>query len=419
MASPTRSRSEIRARMPRVAPLFDQLLVSGGNFLTIAICAHTLSPEEQGKVGVVLSTYLITSIINQTAILQMAAVRLAREDETEGLTHRLADFQLTMALLTTGGMVLALVGLAGTIGMEASWGEMTISGAFFFAQQLADFDRRISYAVAAPIRGLSSSAAVYPARILLLWALPFETMTTVYAIASATAAGPAVLTVRRMLRAPSGMSERLAFYRSHVRTSRWLLAGAPLAWAWAQLPVYFLGNALGMAAVGAFVSIRSITNVANVGLEVLETHFSPLLARVYHREGSKRYRTTVLRVLGAGTAFWGLGFGIVLVAGDWIVVTAVGAAYAPHTDILRWLWAGSLPYFLFRVDGIDLRNKGGTAAVPMGFLAGTACSAVGCLLFLPQLGVVGAAMARTLAATGLLAGQRAARPVVLRHPGLE
>jgi hypothetical protein len=42
----------------------DQVLVSGGNFLTIAICAHALPLAEQGKFTYIVASYIVVLLLN-------------------------------------------------------------------------------------------------------------------------------------------------------------------------------------------------------------------------------------------------------------------------------------------------------------------------------------------------------------------
>lgn len=387
----------------------DQLVVSGGNFLTIALCAHLLAAEEQGKVGIVLSTYLVTSIVNQTALFQMGGVRAALEGDTRSLLAGLASFQVLLGLAATAVLVAALVLTGDLIGMSPGAREVLVAGGYFLLQQYADFDRRSAYIFATPGRALASSLVVFPVRAGLLLLLAPRSMADAYLIVTLTALPPAAVTLARALRAPAGAGGRWRFMADHARRSRWLVASTPLAWAWNQVPVYFLGNMLGLEAVGAYVSVRGITNVANLGLELLETYFSPRLALAAHRGGAGDYRRMILAVLAVGAGFWLLGLVVILAAGPWIVGTLVGAQYVQYSDVLAWLWLAALLTFAFKLDAIDARTREVTQAIPAGYLSGVFCAVAGCILLLPGLGPVGAALARVAASVGVLAGQRATR----------
>jgi O-antigen/teichoic acid export membrane protein len=396
------------------AAIVDQVVVSGGNFLMIAICAHLLSPMEQGKVGIVLSTYLVTAIINQTALLQMAAVRAPQEADLRGLLLRLADFQVFLGLATTAVLLASLVSVGDLIGLSPRPRELLVAGAYFLAQQYADFDRRASYVFATPARALASSLLVFPARTALLLLIQPKSMLEAYAIVAATALPPATVTVIRKFLVRERIRERCRFVADHALRSRWLVASTPLAWAWSQVPVYFLGNVHGLVAVGAYVSVRSITNIANIGLELLETHFSAQLARAAHDRASGAYRQMVLTVLAVGGGFWLAGIGVIQGAGQWILGTLVGDEYVQYVGVLTWLWLAALLTFLFKLDSIDARTRGVTEAIPVGYLNGVCFAVAGCFAFLPSFGATGAAMARGAAAIGLLVGLRATRVLVGR-----
>lgn len=394
--------------------ILDQVVVSGGNFLTIAICAHLLGADEQGKVGIVLSTYLLTGTINQTALFITAGMRAARERDHGALLSALADFQVLLGLATAAVLAAILFSTGDVIGLVPSAGEVLAVGAFFLVQQFADFDRRTAYIFATPGRALASSLAVFPARAALLLALRPQAMLDAVLIVTATALVPAAITVARKWRHRAPLAQRWAFIKGHSVLSRWLVASIPLAWAWNQVPVYFLGNKLGLAAVGAYVSVRAVTNVANLALELLETYFFPRLARVAHDGAPGAYRRMILAVLAVGFGFWVAGLLVVLTAGPWIVGTLVGAQYVQYNDVLAWLWLAALLTFAFKVDGIDARARDVTQAIPAGYLSGVCCAVVGCLVLLPGLGPVGAALARVAASVGVLAGQRVTRVLAAR-----
>jgi hypothetical protein len=48
----------------KMSSLTDQVLVSGGNFLTIAICAHALPLAEQGKFTYIFASYIAVLLLN-------------------------------------------------------------------------------------------------------------------------------------------------------------------------------------------------------------------------------------------------------------------------------------------------------------------------------------------------------------------
>ena len=79
-------------------PLFDQVIVSGGNFLTVALCAHYLPLNEQGKLTYVIACYMALLLFNVSAIFQGASVRAPAENNKEKYLFSLAGIQVIFAL---------------------------------------------------------------------------------------------------------------------------------------------------------------------------------------------------------------------------------------------------------------------------------------------------------------------------------
>ena len=84
--------------MRNLSSLVNQVLVSGGNFLTIAICAHELPLSEQGKFTYVFASYMALLLLNAAGIFQGAAVR-APAQERDSYQISLARLQLLQAFL--------------------------------------------------------------------------------------------------------------------------------------------------------------------------------------------------------------------------------------------------------------------------------------------------------------------------------
>ena len=87
--------------------VLDQVLVSGGNFLTILICAYFFSPDEQGKLGFILSVYMGLMVVNQTFLFQQAAIDYPRKKNKTQYRTSLAKSQFMVAIMAgSAGMVL-------------------------------------------------------------------------------------------------------------------------------------------------------------------------------------------------------------------------------------------------------------------------------------------------------------------------
>lgn len=389
----------------RFAPIADQVMVSGGNFLTIAICARLLVPDEQGKLGIILSTYLFMSVINLTTVFHWAAVQAAKEEDKQKFLSHLADYQVYLALFNALLFAGFLTMLGDAVGWQPTSGERFVIAGFYLVQQLADFDRRAAYIFSSASRALASSAAMYPARVALLLALRPSSVEEVYFLASLTTIAPAFITLSRKYRSRTSLAASWTFLRSHLYATRWLLASAPLMWGWGQVTIYFLGNLAGIVAVGIFFTIRSITNVANFGMEIIDSYYSPRLSRVYHSGNGGEYRRLILTIMAVGFIFWLAGLGLVIGFGEEIIGLAVGEAYTQYDGLLTILWVSALTNFLFRLGSANLRTTARTKIIPYSYAVGVVAAALVSMTLIPAYGIYGAALAQLSATIGIVAGQ--------------
>lgn len=266
----------------KLSSLTDQILVSGGNFLTIAICAHALPLAEQGKFTYVFASYMALLLLNVAGVFQGAAVRAPTQNHSAYRTV-LARLQLLMAVvlsLTVGGLWL----LAGNVfGWQPTVAEAGMVVAFLVLQQLADFDRRAAYVFSSTRRAIFSSAILYPLRILCLIIIQPGTVSQVLIILIVSALIPAALTAfaaccSRRANAKSWTSSVM----EHLTYSRLFIAGAPLGWLWAYIPLFMLGVMHGKEQAALLGSIRGISNIANVLMEQIETKVVADWARIRH-----------------------------------------------------------------------------------------------------------------------------------------
>jgi O-antigen/teichoic acid export membrane protein len=360
--------------------LVDQALVSGGNFLTVALCAHLLPLEEQGQLGYVLAAYMATVVLNVPLIFQWAAVQAPRLQDQRSYEISLARLQGGVAVIFAGiGVAMLHLAQAGEAWSptpeEAAW-----IAAFLCLQQVCDFMRRSAYIFRGEVAAAISSTLVYPLRVVLLLAFrPGSLQEVMQWVILSTAAPVVHYVVRAFLRGRGRMSDGVAAGElgAHVKNSATLVAAGAASWLWNYVPIFLLGGVAGMAAVAVLVSMRSISNVANLALEMLETSTSAkaglLAANGGHAQAEQHVRTVRRR----GLLAWVTGLVVFAVGGEPIVGLVLGASYADHWALLLVLWLLLGVVFWFRVGGIMLRTRG-LQKVTLGS-ALAACVAVGIL----------------------------------------
>jgi len=390
--------------MRKFGGLADQVLVSGGNFLTIAICAHALPLAEQGKFTYVFASYMALLLLNVAGIFQAAAVRAPVQDDSYRTS--LARLQLLQALLLALLICAMWLGFGNIFGWQATATEAGLLLAFLVMQQLADFDRRSAYIFSGTSRAVYSSAALYPLRIVGLLIVRPDTVSQVLLVLIVSALVPAALTIFAASQSRYDAAQSwIKAIKQHLAYSRLFIAGAPLGWLWSYIPIFLLGIMHGKEQAALLASIRGISNIANVLMEQIETKVVADWARVHHGAGTHAVKNAVSRLLKVGIVFWLSGMTIVVVFGREIVVLVLGNLYAPHWHLLVIGWAGYGVYFLARVSGIKHRTLGSNRVEFVGNLCGVLVALAAGFVMIPAFSATGAAWVYVIIAAAMLIGQ--------------
>ena len=389
----------------KFSSLADQVLVSGGNFLTIAICAHALPLSEQGKFTDVFASYMALLLLNVAGIFQGAAVR-APAQERDSYLISLARWQLLQAVLLSLLVCAAWFGAGNIFGWQASATEAGLLFAFLALQQLADFDRRSAYIFSGTRRAVYSSAALYPLRIVGLLVIIPDTVCQVLLVLIVSAIIPAVFTLITSCRPRSEDTQSwIKTTKEHLTYSRLFIAGAPLGWLWAYIPIFMLGIMHGKEQAALLASIRGISNIANVLMEQIETKVVADWARVRHGNGPLVLDAAANRLLKFGMVFWLFGLFVTTVFGREIVALVLGKLYAPHWQLLVIGWVGYGVFFFARILSIKHRTLGANQVEFIGNMCGVLAALAAGFVMIPALKATGAAWVYVIIAAAILISQ--------------
>jgi len=389
----------------KLISLIDQALVSGGNFLTIAICAHVLSLSEQGKFTYIFASYIALLLLNVAGIFQGAAVRAPTQDQVAYKTT-LARLQSLQALIFAALVSGIWLGAGDLFGWQPTHQEAWLLCIFLILQQLADFDRRAAYIFSGTKRAILSSFILYPARIIGFFAIQPDTISEVLVILLLTAFIPATATI---ITASRSIRQNIRIWvnamREHLSYSQLFIAGTPLVWLWAYIPVFMLGMMYGKEQVALLGSIRGISNMANVLMEQIETKVAADWGRMHYGKGAPALEKAVLRLLKIGIIFWLLNLAAILLYGREIVKFLLGSLYAPHWNLLLIGWVGYGLYFFARISGIKHRTLGANQIEFIGNLSAVAASFAASFALIPAWGATGASAVYVVVALVILSSQ--------------
>lgn len=154
----------------------------------------------------------------------------------------------------------------------------------------------------------------------------------------------------------------------------------------------FIGAILGSTALGHYAMASA---AAELLLIIPEAVTTPLMKRLLQQDaGMDKITPLALRL--TATVMIGACLGMALI-GQWLIVTLFGAEYQPAYPALLALLPGLLGLCYASILRLDLlgKNRPGTVSLMMG--AGAALNLVLNLILIPSWGIVGAAMASSIA----------------------
>jgi O-antigen/teichoic acid export membrane protein len=401
-------REVLKRYEPVAASLLDQILVSGGNIFTVAVCAHLLGVAEQGKLGYIVAAQMATVVLNMAALFHWASVEAPRRGDMQCYKQELIVLQFIYA--TSFSVVITCI--INVLTAYADWNmtlaDLTMVFIFLVIQQLADFDRRSSYtfSFSLPWRATFSSSLVYVPRIMLILVFrPTEVAEVLY-ILTVTAVIPALLALIS-LPPVLQIGHALTILRQQLSEAGWMILVGPLMWIWSYIPVFILGAVSGLKAVGIFVTVRSASSIANVAMELIETQISATAGRLHEadRTGLERLLTATRSI---GMVFWAMGCLGIAVVGSNLLTICFGKAYEGYVDLLIIFWISNGIAFLFKLDSVLLRTAQNSRVIAFSYLS----SIVGMFLVLNpltrSLASMGAALAVLLGSIICYVHQRTA-----------
>lgn len=394
-------------KVNQLIPFIDQLIVSGSNFLVIAISAHILQLNEQGKIGVIFLLYVAMVMVNAVTIYQYANIEAPRNKGVRRSQYHafLILISIVLALLMSVLCIIFLPGLTELMSWEINSNELMYLIIFLVSQQFVDFIRRSSYIFHNDKQAVYVSALTYIPRILFLFAFNFNSAREVLEIMLLSNLVGLIAFINIFFKKLDRMNDgaRL-FINIHFKASRWFIVSGPLSWLWAYVPVFFLGKIDGLAAVAVLTSVRSITNVGNTVMEILDTSIAAKAGR-FQVFGKGKMVGYIRNMAVIGCVLWLVGFLTIYMASEQILRISIGQKYIEYADLLAYLWCVVGFTFLFRLNSIKLRTMGFVKVVSIGY--GVSTAAV--LVFSPKLiflyGIYGAAIAFLIGAFANLVTQ--------------
>jgi O-antigen/teichoic acid export membrane protein len=159
-----------------------------------------------------------------------------------------------------------------------------------------------------------------------------------------------------------------------------------------HMPRYFIHARLGEQQLGIFSALAYATVSLTLVGDSLGNSAIPRLSRLHASGKLAEYRGLLLRLLAAGSAIGLLALALARGMGAWILRVFYNADYAVYSRVFTLLMAGAAIHF-----AASMLTAGITSArcfrvqVPLYVLV-AACTAWGCALWVPSMGLAGAAL---------------------------
>jgi len=165
-----------------------------------------------------------------------------------------------------------------------------------------------------------------------------------------------------------------------------------------NIPRYFIEQYLGKRELGIFAAIAYLMVVGNMVVSALGQSASPRLAKYYKAGNKTAFQLLVLQLIGIGFMIGAIGISVAVVAGRQILSIVYQPEYAEYTNLLVWLMmAAGIGYISSFLGYAITAAQYFRVQIPL-FAAVTVTSSITCLVLLPKLGLLGAAIAPLISA---------------------
>lgn len=279
--------------------ILDQLVTSGGSFITTILLARALGIEEFGIYSsVILVMYLLLSISSALIINPFQVLQATHPRIREYISALFAGQLITCGLFAALSIPIFTFNIS-FISFIRPYLEISLLLMLTFLMQ--DFLRRVLLAI-----GQAKHALIIDTisnALQFIWLLAsFGNLDLHYAllIISTTYIPSVVLGIVYLRPFIPGRSVLRETFFLQFKNGKWLLLTAILQWWAGNLFVVASGLFLGMKALGALRLAQTLFGVLNILLQVFENHVLPVASRL-HKESVPKFKKYLWTTTRKGT----------------------------------------------------------------------------------------------------------------------
>jgi O-antigen/teichoic acid export membrane protein len=197
---------------------------------------------------------------------------------------------------------------------------------------------------------------------------------------------------------------------NHQRLWKLALTGLPMGFVLMMvslnlnIPRYFIQQHLGMQELGIFSAIATLMAAGSVVTNAVGQAAAPRMAKYFSAGDRRRFGALLAAVAAVSLGLGGLGFAGSLLFGRQAMALIYRPEYSTHQDVLVWLMGASGFFYLGSTLGYAVTAvRCFTPQLPL-FAGAAVATAIGCIAFVPSLGLRGAAIAILISAVVQCAG---------------
>jgi len=371
--------------------VLDQIVVSGGNFLTGLLLARWLGLQQFGVFTLLWMIVLLALSFNMAMITKPLLTLIAKQATTNYL-NAVHTWQLFLAF--AGGVLTLFIG-----SLTVQLGILNISGALLLGtallvinQLIYDFYRKCFYATAQIPSSLLLDIVLYSWQItgmLVLYFMGLFTLERVLALLVVTQAICLLLFANLIPRPTLEMAVLTETAVTHIRYSGWLSMTALMQWFTANYFIIAAGGILGTAMVGLIRIVQQLIGLIHILFLAMENLMPTAAAKCLQEKG----RGSLLSYLRKNTVRWALpfaGVGLVfLLFSPWVIQTFFKANLDGNYILLLGYLGLYVLVFISIPARIYFRTIEHTRPLFIAYLVGTVLSFLAAPLLLKSFGVAG------------------------------
>jgi O-antigen/teichoic acid export membrane protein len=315
----------------------DQMVVSGGNFLTSIVIARFLGIVEFGVFSLAWIVVLFIQSIATAAVTTPMMSIGPKLDDGEAASYYGSSFLQQLAIGLGFALLLATYAvLEPYVALDLSLGAMALPLiACLLLTQVQDFLRRYCLTTGRAPVVMRSDVMRYIVQLALL-ALVFggvvleaNVASALWAIALASLVGIAAF-AGTMPRATLSTAAHRRWAARNFGLSRWLIGAAVLQWTGVNFFILVSGVILGPAAAGALKAAQTLLGVLHVFFQAAEPILLPYAARLYRDVGDRALRSYTLSTLVAVVAGTVVAALPLAIPSEWWMSFLFGETYTGH-----------------------------------------------------------------------------------------